>query len=125
MAVISPQERLDKWDRKFDTARIKTVLDGEKPTMKTHAGIRFAELTAMEDATKAVLNAADVERSDTGRYLCFAREVWRADRTYEGPTLRSATAEVLGKWVAQGLQQSVLETIRDQVFTIGPPTPAP
>jgi len=124
VSVKNPQERLDKWDRKFNTERVKAILDDEKPTMKTHAGYRFAELASMEDATKAVLNASDVKRSDVSRYLCFSREVWKADRTYEGPTLRNAVADILGKWTGQGLVASVLEAIRDQVFTIGAPTPA-
>ena len=48
MSVKNPQERLDKWDRKFNTERVKAILDDEKPTMKIHAGARFAEITAME-----------------------------------------------------------------------------
>ena len=125
MSVKNPQERLDKWDRKFNTERVKAILDDEKPTMKIHAGARFAEITAMEDATKTVLNGSDVKRSDVSKYLCFAREVWRADRTFEGPTLRTAVAGVLSKWVGQGCVQAILELIRDQVFTIDAPTPGP
>ena len=122
MSTVPPNERLDKWDRKFDTARIKDILDGEKPTMKTRAGVAFHELASMEDSTKNVLNDMGVTRSNVSRYLCFAREVWKADEKYEGELLKLATAEKIGKWAGQGLSTAVLEAIRDRVFTIPAPT---
>ncbi|MBM3315770.1 hypothetical protein FJY71_08050 [candidate division WOR-3 bacterium] len=125
MATRPPTERLEKWDRKFNTTRIKEVLDGEKPTMKTRAGNRFVELAAIEDSTKVVLNQQGISVAQTANYLCFARQVWKADKTYEGETLAKEVAGVLMRWKDRGLSQAVLEAIRDTVFTIGPPVPAP
>ena len=121
MNTTPAADRLAKWDRKFNTERVKAILDEEKPTMKIHAGQRVEQLTAMEDSTKGVLNAQGVARSDVSRYLCFAREVWKADEIYEGETLRVAVAEKVAKWNAQGLSLAVLEAIRDGVFTIPAP----
>ena len=120
--TVPPGDRLDKWDRKFDTARVKDILDGEKPTMKTRAGVAFTELAAVENATKAVLNSAGISVAQTANYLNFARQVWKTDGTYEGETLRVAVEDHITKWVSRGLTRSVLERIRDEVFTIGPPS---
>jgi len=122
MAVTPPGARTEKWDRRFNTTRIKEILDEERPTMLVNAGTKFAEITAMEDATKTIVNTAGISAKDTANYLNFAREVWKADGTYEGETLAIEVEVFLNKWVARGLTQSVLESIRTNVFTI--PAPA-
>jgi hypothetical protein len=123
MAVhtIPAKDRLDKWDKKFNTARIKEILDDERPRMKEKAEVVFTELAAVEDATKAILNSIGISQRDTANYLAYARQVWKLDRTYEGETLRLAVQTLIDRWVARGLAKSTLEAIREDVFTIGSP----
>lgn len=114
-------ERLAKWDRKFNTARIKEMLDEARPQMKSKIGQRFIDLAAVEDSTKNVLNNVGVSVATVGTYLCFAREVWSADNKYEAETLKLAVQTLIDKWVERGMSQTVLDAIREQVFTIGTP----
>jgi len=52
-------------------------------------------------------------------YYSFALEVNRLkEMDLEGETLALEVAPVLNKWLTRGLQQSVLEAIRTQVFNV-------
>ena len=57
--------------------------------------------------------------------LCFGREMWSKGKAYSGETYAIEAQVLLDKWVARGLTQSVLESIRTDVFNTGAPTPPP
>jgi len=123
-SMIPGGDRHAKWERRYDPAHIKTVTEVEKPIYSAHAATKFNELYEMELAVKQVLNSIGVSVKDVANYLAFAREVWKADKTHDGETLKQETAVLVAKWVGRLLTQSVLETIRNDVFHISAPTPA-
>ncbi|MEO0082317.1 MAG: hypothetical protein ABIL25_08515 [candidate division WOR-3 bacterium] len=121
--VVPGGDRTARWNLKYDPNRIKEITEAGKPTYLQHASAIYAELAEMEVAVKQVLNAEGVSVSAVPDYLCFGREMWAKSGRYSGETLAREAATLIGKWVARGLTQSVLETIRTQVFNVGPPTP--
>ena len=124
MAVKPPGERLAKWNRRYDADHVKKIIDNEKASVfYAHAQHKFQMLADMEAAVKMVLNSEGISVAQTASYLAFAREVWKKEQTYSGETLAIEAATLIGKWVARGLSQSVLEALRSQVFNVSAPTP--
>ncbi|MEO0080832.1 MAG: hypothetical protein ABIL25_00870 [candidate division WOR-3 bacterium] len=121
---MDPVKRIAKWNAKYNTERIKATLDDLRPGMLESVTFVFPLLAAMELEVKQVLDQEGVSIIEYPFYLSFGRELWRLKRmNVSGESLAAEAAILIGKWVARGLSQSVLETIRTQVFDIGAPTP--
>jgi len=126
VANVKPSEqRTENWARKYNAARIKEMIDEGKEKFTQHASERFVQLEQMELGVKQVLDSSGVQPKDVPDYLNFGRQLWKACRKFSGALLSNKAAIVLGRWAAEGLTQSVLETIRNEVFHIPIPTPAP
>ena len=122
--ATNPAQRIAKWDAKFNTERIKATLDEMRPAMLASVTFVFPLLAAMELQVKQVLDQEGVSIIQYPFYLNFGREMWRLKRMeVSGEGLAVEAATLIGKWVSRGLTQSVLETIRTQVFDVGAPTP--
>ena len=114
--------RVQNWDTKYDTTRIKAIIDAKRPKMLEHVEAVYASLAVMETQVKQTCDAAGVSSIQYPFYLCFGRELWsRLRHEMSGESLAQAAAVLVAKWVARGLTQSVLETIRTGVFNVGPP----
>ncbi len=72
--------------------------------------------------TKQVLAGAGVSSIQYGAYCAFAGEVAASrEKLGGGESLAIEVATHIGKWLARGCSQTVLEIIRTQVFNIGAP----
>lgn len=79
---------------------------------------------AVEVMTSQVLDVEGVGTIVYPYYYAFARSLDKLKRHgLAGESLAIEAAILTGTWVARGLSQDVLETIRTQVFDVGPPTP--
>ncbi len=122
--MIDPVKRIARWNAKFNTERIKATLDDLRPDMLNSVTATFPLLTAMELQVKQVCDMAGVSVIEIPFYLNFGREIWRLRRSdISGDALAEEAAVLIAKWVGRGLTQSVLETIRTQVFDVSAPTP--
>ena len=122
--ATNPDQRIAKWDQKFNTERIKGALDDSRSRMLTNVTAVFPLITAMEIEVKQVLDGEGVSMAIYSQYLCFGREVWSLQRRgVSGETLAIEAATLVAKWVARGLDQTVLEKIRTDVFNVSAPTP--
>ena len=120
--ATDPSRRIAKWNAKYDTTRIKAVLDEMRPDMYARVQAVFPLLTAMESQVKQVLDLQGIQTINYPWYLCFGREVWKLQRQeISGETLAVAVATLIGKWANRGLSQTLLEIIRTGVFNIGAP----
>ncbi len=119
---IDPVRRIAKWDAKYDTTLIKTNLDKMRPTMLQNVTAIFPMIASMEMQVKQTLDAAGVPTTDYPGYLAFGREIWGLTRKdISGESLAQAVAILLAKWVARGYTQSVLQSIRTDVFNVAAP----
>ncbi|MEO0073724.1 MAG: hypothetical protein ABIK43_03560 [candidate division WOR-3 bacterium] len=121
---MDPARRIKKWDAKFNTARVKDTLDAMRPEMQSKVQSTFPDLTAMELQVKQVLDSKGVSIIQYPFYLSFGREIWRLIRhELSGSSLAREVAVLIMKWKDRGLSQTVLESIRSEVFNVPPPTP--
>lgn len=72
---------------------------------------------------KAVLNGEGISAIEYAFYNAAAMELFKAYNSMRGESLAIEAQTVIQKWVARGLGQTVLETIRSDVFSIPAPTP--
>ncbi len=118
-----PTKRLENWDKKFDTERIKAILDAKRSTMLERLAAVLPSLVSMEAQVKQVLDGQGASTIQYPFYLCFGREMWKYQHQQElsGASYAKAAQVLINKWVGRGLTQSILEKIRDDVFSIGAP----
>jgi hypothetical protein len=120
--AVPSEERAAKWNLKFSPARIKEVTEEGKPLYLQNAKAAFIDLEQMELGVKQVIDSEGVSPKDVPSYLNVGRQLWKACGKYSGETLKIKAAIVLGRWIADGLAQSVCEAIRTEVFHIDRPT---
>ena len=124
MSNVTPGgDRTAKWNLKYDPERIKAITEAGKPTYLEHATVANNSLAEMEVAVKQVLNGEGVSVSDVPDDLNFGREMWSKTQKYAGETMAQECAVLVAKWVARGLDQTVLEKVRTDVFSVSAPTP--
>jgi len=121
---LSASDRVAKWDKRFTAEHVSAIITAEKAKFLENNTASTADLVHYETLTQGVLNQEGVPIIDRPDYLSFSREVWAKRRRFAGEALAIEVATLLGKWVSRTLQQSVLETIRTQVYNISPPVPA-
>jgi len=120
---MDPTKRIAKWNAKFNTERIKGVLDDLRPSMAASVQAVFPLLVSMETQVKQVLDGQGVATIDYPFYLSFGREVWRLLRQeVSGESLKQEVAVLVTKWAARGLELPVLQAVRDDVFNVGAPS---
>lgn len=120
--MADPTRRIARWNVKFNTERVKAMLDEMRPTMLERVNSVFTSLAEMEAQVKQVLDSEGVPTIAYPHYLAYGRELWRLQRRgVSGTSLQLEALVLLNKWVARGLTQSVLEAIRLQVFNVAAP----
>jgi hypothetical protein len=117
-----PFRRINKWNAKFNTERIKATLDEMRPAMLQNVQAVFPQIAMMEGQVKQTCDASGVSTIQYPFYLCFGRELWSLGRKeISGESAAQAVAVLVAKWTARGLSAPVLQAIRSEVFNIGAP----
>ncbi len=120
--MMDPTKRIANWNAKFNTERIKGILDDLRPAMLASVTAVFPMITAMELQVKQTCDASGVPTIQYPFYLNFGREIWALTRKeVSGESLAQEVAVLLAKWTARGLTQAVLQAIRSEVFNVGAP----
>ena len=115
-------KRIDNWDVKFDTERIKAILDAKRPSMLQHVQSVFVSLDQMETQVKQCVDGLGAATILYPFYLDFGREVWSLQQKgISGASMAEECATLIAKWVSRGLSMSVLEAIRTDVFNVSAP----
>jgi len=118
-------KRIEGWDVKFNTERVKQVLDERRQRMFERYVTAMTDVFTMETKTREVLNQSGVSTALYVPYLDFARQLYRLSRSrrISGNSFAVEAQVLLDKWAGRGLNADVLALIRTQVFDIGVPTP--
>jgi hypothetical protein len=120
--MMDPTRRIAKWNAKFNTERIKGILDDLRPAMLANVTAVFPMITAMELQVKQVCDGAGVATIQYPFYLNFGREIWALTRKeVSGESLAKEAAVLIAKWKARGLTEAVLQGIRTDVFNVAAP----
>jgi len=119
---IDPVKRIAKWNAKYNTERIKAMLDEMRPNMLANVTAVFPLIASMEQQVKQVLDGSGVDTTDYPGYLAFGRQIWALTRKdVSGESLAKAAAILITKWTARGYTQAVLQAIRTDVFNVAAP----
>ncbi len=117
-----PGKRIQSWDTKFDTTRIKAIIDEKRPKMLEHVNAVFTSIALMETQVKQVLDGSGVSFIMYPFYLSFGRELWsKSQKEMSGESLAKEAAILITKWTARGLTQAVLQAVRTDVFNVAAP----
>jgi len=123
MGVRPANRRIDKWDAFLSGDVLSKTVGEYKPKMREQITNSFPQLEAVENEVKLILAEAGTSTILNPAYINFGREVWRNANKFSGGQLLNAVNVLLNKWVARGLDQDILEKIRNTVFSIAPPAP--
>ena len=132
MAVTPPDgaARYAKWEARFKRDAQGNLPQGstellarmlEKPEVVARIQGSFDGIYAAENAVRGILNTAGVSVIQYPFYLSFGREMWKLTNRIAGESAAIEAAVHIAKWVARGLTQSVLESIRFDVFGVSAP----
>ena len=120
--MMDPTKRIANWNAKFNTERVKAILDDKRPAMLASVTAVFPLITAMELQVKQVCDGSGVPTIQYPFYLNFGREIWALSRKeISGESLAQEAATLIAKWVSRGLTQTVLQAIRTDVFNVAAP----
>lgn len=115
--------RIANWAVKYNTERVKAILDERRETMLERYAAVVTELWAMEVQVKQVLNEQGIHTVHYVPYLNYGRELFKLSRQrgISGNSFALAAQVLLQKWAARGLDPDALAAVRSQVFNIPAP----
>jgi hypothetical protein len=120
--MADPAKRIENWTAKVTPERTAAQVTPQLSSIKQNAAFVMNDIVQMETQVRQVLNGAGASTIQYPFYLCFGREIWARIRNgMDGESLAQEAAVLIAKWVARGLTQSVLETIRTDVFNVSAP----
>jgi len=121
--MSDPTRRAQKWDAKFNTARVKETLDAMREQMKQRYEAAMAQMWVYEEKTREILNLSGIHTSNYVSYLNYSRQLYKLSRQrhVSGESFAMAAKVLKDKWAARELRPEVLDTIRTQVFDIKEP----
>ncbi|MCX8014807.1 MAG: hypothetical protein N2748_02195 [candidate division WOR-3 bacterium] len=122
MAVRPANRRIDKWDAFLSGDVLSKAVGEYKPKMLEQITSIFPELETVENEVKLILAEAGTATILNPSYINFGREVWKLAKRFTGSQLLNAVNVLLNKWVARGLDQDILEKIRNTVFALAAPS---
>jgi len=123
--MTDPNQRLNVWTIKTDTAKVKQILDDLRPDMLKHYEAAAVSLCEMETKARQILNAAGVHTIMYVPYLSYARQLYKLSRQkgISGESFALSAQVLLEKWANRGLDADVLARIRTEVFDAVAPAP--
>lgn len=120
-SVVPSEDRVAKWDLKYNASHVKDVIEAGKPQFLAHAKGAFVDAEQMELAVKQCIDAIGVQPKDVPQYLNAGRQFAKACRTYAGETLNIKAQTIQNRWTEEGLVTSVLKALKRDVFHIPEP----
>lgn len=123
MPVRPANLRIAKWKAKMAGEALSVVTGKQLENMTDQISTIFPEIERVENATKVILEEAMVTTLENPSYLNFARQVYRCTKRFAGGQLLNAVNVYFNRWFAEGLDEDILDKIRDAVFSLAPPVP--
>ena len=120
----SAQERLDKWEARYEgLSKPAVVTVAMKAQIKATLTDVFESQVAVETAVKLILAEAATPTILNPFYIGFGKEVAKQVSKFSGGQLINAVDVYLNKWVGRGLDTDILEKVRNTVFALSAPAP--
>jgi hypothetical protein len=117
----SDDQRIAKYNVKVDPVTVTAKVVAQLPNMQANYPAFVNQYVPKMQAVQDVLNTAGVVPMMFGVYYAFAGRLWRLLTVADGEAARAEAAILIALYVARGLTQTVLESIRTEVFNITAP----
>jgi hypothetical protein len=119
MALIGANSRINNYTTKLIPARVAEDLTAKMPDMVAAITTVFNQLVDIEDRVRGILAGEAVWSVDYPKYYAFARQVFSMQRHLGGGNaLILEVALCQSKWTARGCVGTVLDRIREDLFSI-------
>jgi len=105
--------RQKKYDGKIDADVIRTRINSLKPIMVEQATNRFTDLESIESQIKSIVEGTNVATIQIPFYLNVGRQLYKLSNKFSGQTLQNEACLVKQKWVARGLDATLIDQIAD------------
>ncbi|MGB6894481.1 MAG: hypothetical protein WBF37_00840 [Dehalococcoidia bacterium] len=109
--VRSSALRASKYDAKAVGDVVKNRIDAQRDSMAAQFTAVSGDLVAVEEDTKAILEAAGVSVTLYASYLACARRFYKIHRTHEGTVGALELCIEATKWALRGLVEANLITL--------------
>ena len=109
--VRSSALRSSKYDAKAVGDVVKNRIDAQRDSMASQFTAISGDLVAVEEDTKAILEAAGVSVTLYASYLACARRMWKIHQTHEGTVGALELCIEANKWSLRGLTEANLLAI--------------
>jgi len=120
--VRSQTYRQKKYEAKVDPDVVRARFSAMKSVMAEQTAVKFSDLATIEDGVKKqILEPKGIPTIQIPFYLNVARQLYSIVQRFSGETLGKEAKLVKDKWVARGLEASVIDEIIDY-FGITLPT---
>lgn len=123
MPVVSADHRIAMWEAKVAGEAQSVVMGRVKAIAFAEVQARFPELVDLENGIKDVLEEASLPTIMFPPYLSAGRQMYRLKRKFGGSTLLKEVDNVINNWITRGLDEDILEKIRNSIFTLDAPAP--
>jgi hypothetical protein len=123
MPVVPADHRIAMWEAKVAGEAQSVVMGRVKAIAFAEVQNRFPEIVDMENGVKDVLEEASLPTIMFPPYLCAGRQMYRLKRKFSGGTLLKEVDNIINNWITRGLDEDVLDKIRDTIFTLDAPAP--
>ena len=125
--LSSEEIRQAKYDLKYDPTTVGLKVAAQLPGMKTGFSAAIISLVQAEQQIQGILNDdGGVSIIQYPFYLNFGREVWKkVGIGIAGPALTSESQLIADKYIAYGLDCTILAKIALDVFTVVVTCPTP
>jgi len=122
MAKKDSLHRMESYQLKFTSERVKETLDAKRARMIERQRVASEELVALEERVQAVLAGEDVPVIQYVWFHDFARQLYRLKKKFMGGKgIGQEVALLIYVWTARKLDEKVLTKVRDEVFAIQEP----
>lgn len=105
--------RIKKYEQKFDPTVVSARFTALKDMAVDQVEVRFSDLASLEETVKTTISDKITNPMDVPQYLNVAREIWKKAQTHTGKVLVSEANIIKAKWVARGLDASIIDLILD------------
>ena len=116
--VRSSTYRTSKYAAKIVGDVIKNRIDAQKDSMVEQVTNRFADMEAMETATKNLMVGWGLSVIYLPSYYAFARQCYKITNNHAGAIAHDEICIAHDKWESRGLNSYYLQVIAMDVFSV-------
>jgi hypothetical protein len=116
--------RINKYFKKMSGGHLGHIFKNQLTQMAQNYADWTNEVVEIENMVKSILDNQGVIISLYPMYLCFARELLSLKKRFSSNVLFDRADLIVAKWSNAGLDPTILETIRREIFTIAQVPPS-